>query len=227
MAFDKNSKMFFLSAIDNLPDPLRDTKWRLLIPSDIFKATGIKVSNGVDFGIGEAGTDDFALHIDAAEIPEQKLNTDKINWMGFNSSYVTGADISGEIKFTAKHLEDLRVWEAMTAWMNSLYNTGILVNQTGNSRLVDTGLALGLGAHKDINNPTSMVLRNNSIRIEMYNWMRGEVVFSYRLINAMPTMVGGWSLQHSDQAKLLTFDFTLHYDRPEVIIASPHTTGLL
>lgn len=227
MAFDKNSKMFFLSAIDGLRDPVRNTKWRMLIPSNIFAATGIKPTNGLDFGTGEEGTDDFALHIDNASIPEIKTSFDSINWMGFKSAYPTGADISADIKFKSKLLEDFRAYEAMLAWQNNLYNTGILVDSTGNDRVSGTGLALGLGAHKDMKNTTSQVLRNSTMKIELYNWMRGDVMMRLSLHNAFPLDVGGWDLEHGVEGKLVNFDFTLHCDRWTVYIPDGYATGKL
>ena len=227
MAIEKDSKMFFLSAIDGLRDPARNTKWRMLLPAKIFAATGIKPTNGLDFGTGQAGEDDFALHIDQASIPEIKTSVDNLNWMGFKSAYPTGADISADIKFTCKLLEDMRAYEAMLAWQNNLYNTGILVDANDKDRVSETGLVLGLGAHKDMQNTTSTVLRNNTIKVEMYNWMRGEPTMRLTLINAFPVDIGGWQLEHSEQGKLLSFDFTLHCDRWTVYIPEPYTTGKL
>ena len=225
MAIEKDSKMFFLSAIDGLRDPARGTKWRMLIPPQIFSATGIKPTNGLDFGSGQAGEDDFALHIDTASIPEIKTNIDYLYWMGFKSAHPVGADISADLKFTCKLLEDVRAYEAMLAWQNNLYNTGLLVDANGEDRVSKTGLLLGLGAHKDINNTTSMVLRNNTIKVEMYNWMRGEPILRLNLINAFPLDVGGWQLEHGEQGKLLNFDFTLHCDRWTIYSPEPYTTG--
>jgi len=227
VAIEPDSKMFFLSAIDNLRDPARNTKWRFLVPSNVFDATGIKVTNGLDFATGEEGTDDFALHVDNCNVPEIVTKTDHLNWMGFKSAFAVNADISADMNFTAKVLEDMRAYEAMLAWQQNTINTGILVDADGQDRMNKTGLPLGLGQHKDMKNATNLVLRNNSIKVELYNWQRGDVILRLNLINSMPTKVGGFNLEHSENAKLLNFDFGLHCDRWTLEFPSGYQTGLL
>lgn len=226
MAFEKNTKMFFISGIDNLRDPVRNTRWRLKIPAGIFTATGIKPTNGLDFGVGEAGTDDFALHVDSCDIPSIDVKTDDLNWMGFKSAYPTGADISADIKFKTKMLEDFRAYEAVLAWEQNMVNTGLLTNNSDQDRVSEIGLRLGLGQHKDILNPTSTVLRNNVVKVEMYNWMLGQPIAVYTLVNAFPKNVGGFTLEHASEGKLVSFDFTLHCDRWSVYIPENYSTGL-
>ena len=223
---DKKTKMFFLSAIDNLRDPARNTRWRMMIPAGIFAATGIKPTNGLDFGSGEAGMDDFALHIDSCDIPAIDMKTDDLNWMGFKSAYPVSADISADIKLKAKLLEDMRAYEAMVAWEQNLLNTGILTDANSNDRVSDVGVRLGLGQHKDYQNATSTALRNNVVRVEMYNWMRGEVIFRLNLINTFPKNIGGWNLEHGESGKLINFDITLHCDRWSIYIPENYATGI-
>lgn len=223
---DNRTKMFFISAIDNLRDPAKNTRWRLLIPSNIFEATGIKPTNGLDFGTGEEGTDDFALHVDTCKIPDIKVNFDKLNWMGFGSAYPVNADISTDITFKTKLLEDMRAYEAMLAWEQNMINTGLLVDANGQDRMGQTGLRLGLGQHKDIFNPTSTVLRNSVVRVELYNWMLGRPILRLNLINAFPTNVSGFDLTHAEQARLLDFTFSLHADRWTIYIPESYATGL-
>ena len=218
MATDNNKSMFFLSAIDVLRDPARDTRWRLLVPPSIFAATGIKPSNGLDFGSGLDGMNDFALHVDSCSIPELNVKDDYISWMGFKSAFPVNAEISADLAFETKLLEDMRAYEAMLGWQQSLVNTGVLVDANDADRMGVVGDQLGLGQHKDIKNPSSTVLRNNGIAVEMYDWSKGQVILRLKLINAHPTKVEGFELHHGEDAKLLKFKFTLHCDRWTIYI---------
>lgn len=223
---DMKTKMFFLSGIDNLRDPARNTRWRLIIPSGIFAATGIKATNGLDFGSGEDGTNDFALHVESCPIPGIQIKEDYLEYMGFKSAFPVNAEISADLKFTTKLMEDMRAYEAMLGWQQSLLNTGVLVDDAGNDRMSssDKGVALGMGNHKDIKNSTHDVLRNNSIRVELYNWMLGRSIFKLNLINAFPKDVSGFELSYAESAKLLKFDFTLHCDRWTVHVPPDYST---
>jgi hypothetical protein len=222
---DTKTKLFFLSGIDNLRDPARSTRWRLLIPSEIFAATGISPTNGLDFGVGEEGTDDFALHVKSCQIPGISIDDDKHHYMGFESSYPVKANIDADINFETILLEDMRAYEAVLAWQQSIINTGVLVDGNNQDRMNETGLRLGLGNHKDIVNETGKVLRNSDIKIELYNWMRGESIMQMRMINAYPTKVDGMDLSYSD-AKILNFKFNLHCDRWTVKVNPDYQTGL-
>lgn len=213
MANDNTSSMFFLSAIDTLADPVRNTRWRLLLPPSIFAATGIKVSNGLDFGSGMDGMNDFALHVDGCSVPELNIKDDYLSWMGFKSAFPVNTDISADLAFESKLLEDFRSFEAIHAWGQSMINTGLLVDGSDADRMSVAGSPLGLGPHKDIRNPSSTVLRNNSIAVELYDWSHGTVIMRLKLINAHPTKIEGFDLIHSEDAKLLSFKFTLHCDR--------------
>jgi len=221
------TKLFFLSQIDNLRDPVRNTRWRVLIPSDVFAATGINVTNGDQFNNGEEGTDEFALHVKACKIPSIKVNDDTHEYMGFKQHHPVNAEISTEITFSTILLEDMRAYEAMLAWEQSCLNTGILVNESNEDRMNQTGLRLGLGTHKDASsdNTTQKVLRNSNVKVELYNWMRGDVIMRLNLINAFPTSVGGFDLKY-DQAGLIKFEFTLKCDRWTVQIPKDYKTGL-
>ena len=216
---------FFLNNIDTLRDPVRSTRWRVLIPQSIFKASGIQVTVGKDFGQadGVSGTNEFALHVKTCDIPDITINEDKHNYMGFGSSYPTGAEISGELSFDTILLEDMRAYEAMLAWSQACLNTGILANSDNsdgiNNRMSDAGLELGLGQHKDMGNNAYgsgalNVLRNSDIKIELYNWMRGDRIVVVKLINAYPKSVKGpKNFNYDSNGKIQQFNFTLHYDR--------------
>lgn len=223
--FSNQTKLFFLSQIDNLRDPVRNTRWRVLIPSEIFAATGISVTNGDQFSNGQDGTDDFALHVKTCQIPEITVSEGQHFYMGFPQHHPVNAKIDASISFETILLEDMRAYEAMMAWEQAALNTGVLVNESNQDRMNQTGLRLGLGNHKDPESSTSIILRNNTIKVELYNWMRGDVIMRLNLINAYPTKVGGFNLSYKT-AELLKFDFTLHADRWTIQIPSDYTTGL-
>ncbi len=222
MAINK-TKDFFLGALDNQRDPVRTTRWRLLIPGNIFTASGLRPTNGDSFGRIE-GEDDFAIHVKTAKIPEIKVDTKEIEYMGFKMNFPTNAEIGAELDFEAIMYEDMRAWEAVLAWEQSIINTGLLIDNTDSDRMGQTGLELGLGNHKVSTNPTAEVLRNNTIRLELYNWMTGDCIFRMNLINAMPTSVGGPSLNHKD-ADIARFNFKLKCDRWSVYIPEKYKTG--
>lgn len=223
--FSNQTKLFSLNGIDNLRDPVRNTRWRVLIPSEIFAATGIQVTNGAQFNNGQDGTDEFALHVKSCVIPTLK-NENKFHWyMGFKQAHVVNTDMSTEQEFETILLEDMRAYEAMIAWEQACQNTGVLVDGTSNDRMNQTGLRLGLGNHKDVNNETAMVVRNNTIKVELYNWMRGDVIMRLNLINAYPTEVSGFNLNYN-AADIVNFKFKLFADRWTVQIPEGYTTGL-
>ena len=223
--FSNQTKLFFLSAIDSLRDPVRTTRWRVLIPSEVFAASGIQVTNGDQFTNGEDGTDNFALHVKSCQIPTIKLDKAEHHYMGFGSSHPVNAQIAADINFESILLEDMRAYEAMLGWEQACLNTGILVDDQGKDRMNQTGLRLGLGNHKDIENPTQQVLRNANVKIELYNWMRGDVIMRLNLINAFPTEVAGFDLNYK-QGDIANFKFSLHADRWTIQIPEDYTTGL-
>jgi len=223
--FSNQTKLFFLSAIDNLRDPVRTTRWRVLIPSEVFAASGIQVTNGDQFTNNEDGTDNFALHVKSCQIPTIKLDQGQHHYMGFPSSHPVNAQISADINFESILLEDMRAYEAMLGWQQACLNTGILVDDQGKDRMNQTGLRLGLGNHKDVANPTNQVLRNANIKIELYNWMRGDVIMRLNLINAYPTEVAGFDLSYQNAA-IANFKFGLHADRWTIQIPEDYSTGL-
>jgi len=232
-----NPTFFFLNKIDGLRDPVRNTRWRLLIPQDVFKASGIKVTVGNDFGLAEgvAGTEDFALHVKTCAIPDIELTEDKHWYMGFGSSYPVNAKIDADLQFQTILLEDVRAFEAMIAWSQACLNTGLLAQNEAsdglNNRMTeDGGLELGLGQHKDKGNlphgADVNVLRNSSIRIELYNWMRGDRILQLKLINAYPTKVEGpKDFKYTQDAAIQNFNFTLHCDRWTLYVPKDNGVG--
>jgi hypothetical protein len=157
---------FFLNKIDPLRDPVRNTRWRVLIPQSIFKAIGIKTTVGKGFDTGVEGTDEFALHVKTCAFPDITITGEKHNYMGFGSEFPVNAKIDADLDFETILLEDMRAYEIMLAWEQKCLNTGILVtdkDEIGTDRISATGLELGLGTNKDeILQPS--VLRNNEDR---------------------------------------------------------------
>lgn len=223
--FSNQTKLFFLSATDGLRDPVRTTRWRVLIPSEVFTASGIQVTNGDQFTNGEDGTNNFALHVKSCQIPSITTEKADHHYMGFASSHPVNAQISADIAFDTILLEDMRAYEAILGWQQACLNTGLLVNAQNQDRMNQTGLRLGLGNHKDITNSSSQVLRNMNIKVELYNWMRGDVIMRLNLINAFPTNVTGFDLNYQT-ASIANFKFTLHADRWTIYIPDEYTTGL-
>lgn len=223
--YSNQTKLFFLNQIDNLRDPVRNTRWRVLIPSEVFAASGIQVTNGDQFTNGEDGVDNFSMHVKTCKIPDITLSEGKHWYMGFPSSYPTNATIEANLDFQTILLEDMRAYEAMLGWEQSCLNTGLLVNKSNNDRMNQTGIRLGLGNHKDNENPTSRVLRNSNVKVELYNWMRGDVIMTLNLINAYPTSVKGFDLSY-ESASLVNFNFTLHCDRWTINIPEDYATGV-
>ena len=222
--FSTQTKLFSLNGIDNLRDPVRNTRWRVLIPSEIFAASGIQVTNGNQFSNGQDGTDEFALHVKTCKIPELKNEAKDHCYMGFKQKHVVNTDMSAELDFQTILLEDMRAYEAMIAWEQACHNTGILVDKNNNDRMNATGLKLGLGNHKDVKNDTAMVVRNNTAKVELYNWMNGDVIMRLNLINAFPTKIAGFDLNYN-QADLVNFNFTLACDRWTVQIPEGYKSG--
>jgi len=211
---------FYLSAIDHLRDPARNTRWRVLVPGAIFSDTGYQNTNAENlFEDTDAETDDFSLHVKTCKIPDITLTQLPHDYMGFKSFFVTNAKIDADLSFETIFLEDARAYEALLAWHQACINTGLLkIGDNLADAFTDaSGLKLGLGHHKD--DETTRVLRNTNVKVEMYNWYTGEVILRVNLINAVPTSVTGWDLNYLDGG-LIKFNFTLHCDRWTVTVTT-------
>ena len=219
------TKSFFINAIDNLVDPMRNTRWRVFVPDTIWNAVGIKTTNGPSFNADAYGGD-FFLHVKTAKIPEITITEGAHYYMGFLSNYPINAKVNGEMPFETIMLEDIRAYEAMLGWSNACINTGLLMPGgqlnagTGdqNDRMTDTGIRLGLGSHKDVKNIDHEVLRNQTVKVELFNWMTGSPILTITLINAWPKAVSGADLTYKSDASLVNFNFTLIYDRWNVVV---------
>lgn len=216
-------KIFFASQIDHLPDPVRSTRWRFCVDQNIFRAVGIKPSNGEDFGTNPETAKEFTLHVsDGAKIPDAKQKLDRIWYMGYEKKYAVQQEaLAGNMTLNALLLEDARAYEAMVAWNQCCLNNGILntsgVGDTNSeTNRIEKGtnkLYLGLGQQENYGNATAVLLRNAHVTLELYDWMYGDVIMGIRLINAWPSAVTVGQTLNYNSAQLLKFAFTIEYDR--------------
>lgn len=226
---EQKKKVFWAGAIDHLPDPVRSTRWRMIIPTDIFKLVGVDCTNGEHFG-NEGGEDEFALHISSGlKIPAVKTKAADIKYMGFQKYYpVQQEGLAGTINMECLLLEDMRAYEAMLAWNQTCFNQGILSSTGTNDAIHATDrtanegnnqIYLGLGQQENHNNEYAGLLRNASIRLELYDWMYGNVILSVLFVNAWPKNVdaSGFGLDY-DNAKLGKFKVEFQYDRFNLFI---------
>lgn len=226
---EQKKKVFYASAIDHLVDPQRSTRWRLVIPTDIFRLVGVNCTNGVHFGT-EGGSDEFALHVQGgAKVPAAKIKDAAINYMGFQKYFAVQQDgLASEMDIKCLLLEDMRAYEMMMAWNQTCFNQGILSNTGTNDAIHESDrtanegnnkIYLGLGQQENHNNVYAGLMRNASIRLELYDWMYGNVTLSVLLVNAWPKHVDAsqFGLDYQD-AKLGTFSVKFRYDRFNIYI---------
>ena len=216
-------KIFYASQIDHLPDPLRSTRWRFCVDQNIFRAVGIKPSNGEDFGTTPETAKEFTLHVsEGAKVPDAKQKLDRIWYMGYEKKYpVQQEGLAGNMSLTALLLEDGRAYETMLAWNQCCLNNGILntsgVGDTNSeTNRIEQGnnkLYLGLGQQENYGNSTAVLLRNAHVTLELYDWMYGDVIMGIRLINAWPSAVTVNTTFNYSSATLAKFQFTIEYDR--------------
>ena len=216
-------KVFWAGNIDQLPDPVRTTRWRFIVDQDIFQATGIDPTNGDSFGKDFESQKNFTIHIvEGPKIPDLQTKEDKIMYMGFEKYYpVQQQQLAGTVDLTGLLLEDARAYETVLAWNQCCLNTGILNSDgkgdtnAGSNRIADgkNAIELGLGQQENYSNPTAILLRNQNVTLELYDWMYGEVIMAVRYINAWPMSVSVPTEFKYDSATLAQFKFTLKYDR--------------
>ena len=216
-------KVFWAGNIDQLPDPVRTTRWRFIVDQDIFQATGIEPTNGDSFGKDFESQKNFTIHIvEGPKIPDLQTKEDKIMYMGFEKYYpVQQQQLAGTVDLTGLLLEDARAYETVLAWNQCCLNTGILNSDgkgdtnAGSNRIADgkNAIELGLGQQENYSNPTAILLRNQNVTLELYDWMYGEVIMAVRYINAWPMSVSVPTEFKYDSATLAQFKFTLKYDR--------------
>lgn len=227
---DKKKSLFFAHAIDKLVDPVRSTRWRLVIPTDLLKKVGIEQTNG-DY----LDEDEMTLHINGGmKLPDVKIKADKINYMGFEKKYpVQQNGLAGSFNADILLLEDSRAVEMMLGWNQSCLNMGVLAASDNGSELHENNrtanspsgnnVYLGLGQQEnDYGNDLNAyktLLRNQVIRLELYDWMYGRVILSVVYINAWPSEVnfGGFGLDYAT-AKLGKFQVKFDYDRFQMFV---------
>ena len=215
MAQPTKTDGFFLSAIDRLRDPVRDTRWRVLIPAGIWDSVIPQQNSSDTMGIADTLGENFALHVKTCKIPGIDTKFAEHNYMGFKSSYPVNSEISADLSFSTILLEDMAAYELMYAWNQAILNTGILTNNTGETDRVSSldGPDLGLGNHKQDPTVENFTLRNSNIKIELYNWANGQPILELTLINAWPSKINEMAFKYATDASLVHFDFQLHCDR--------------
>lgn len=220
---EQKKKVFFGAAIDHLPDPARSVKWRMIIPKEIFEEIGLEPTNGQSFAM-DGGDDEFTLHIvGAPSLPVVKTDNKAIDYMGFQKYFATKQDgLAGEAEFTALFLEDMRAYEAMLAWNQACLNTGILSKSEMSESVHDKNrtategknrVHLGLGQQANHNNPTALLVSNTTVRMELYDFMYGDVILAVNYINAWPDEVSVDGSFDYAQSNLMKWKFKLRYDR--------------
>lgn len=223
------SSVFWAGAIDHLADPVRTTRWRLVIPTSIFNLVGVECSNGDHFR-NEGGDNEFALHVNSGvKIPSASHESKTINYMGFEKHFPTKqTQLAGTFDAQCLLLEDVKAYEMMLAWNQTCLNTGILsqlpLNQmrdSSTSRVTNegnNGIFLGLGQQENFGNQYSGLLRNCAVRMELYDWNYGNVIMSICYVNAWPKMVSVNSTFDYSSANLGQFSVQFQYDRWNVYI---------
>lgn len=222
----ENGSKFYVTGIDGLRDPVRNTRWRVNIPSTVLDAIILDPTNDIGLkGGGESSTELFAIHVKDCKLPTIKSKTKELWYMGFAQQHVVQQEgLHGEMEFGTILLEDMAAYEIMMAWHQSTINTGILSDAAQVDRMTGV-LSLGLGVQKNSVNPYSNLLRNQTISVELYNWMNGDTIYRLNLINAMPTSVGDITeLKYGPDADIMNFKFKLKYDRWTVYIPSDYNS---
>ena len=218
-----NSSLFYVSELDNKRDPVRSTKWRLIIPGNILTIIGnYKLSNGKDSSTDLELSREFAVGIQGFTMPQIQTTAQKLMFMGFESNFPTGqSNLASTTNVTINMFEDMRSYEYISSWNQSCYNTGVLEDENKNNRTAQSGLKLGLGTHKDniTNEANRHDLLRSDVKFQLYNWANGNIILECRLINAWPSTVGSVSaFNYATNANLVTFQTTFTYDRFKLFI---------
>ena len=216
-------KLFFGSAVDSLADPFRTTRWRMLISTSIFNAFGMDLQNHDQFNVQD-GESEFALYVqDPPALPSVGLTDAALKYMGFSKWYPTGQNgLDGEFTIGGVLTEDMAPLESMLEWGNMVYNTGELTKANRSDANYDTNriakdssnkISLGLGQQANWTNTTAKLLRNQTVTIELYDWMYGNCILSITYINAWPKQVSLPTTLTYQQAELGKWSAKFRYDR--------------
>jgi hypothetical protein len=226
----QKKSVFWGGAIDHLPDPMRSTRARIVIPTSIFGLIGVEPSNGDSFA-NQGGEHEFAIRIQKVpKIPEAKTKDKAVIYGNFPKYFPVGQDgIAGEFTITGPLYEELKGYETLLAWNQTCFNSGYLADtpatamlDSDSSRVTlegNNGIYLGLGQQENYGNTYSGLLRNATIRCELFDWMYGNCIMSVCYVNAWPKSVKiNEEPEYSEDPKLMTWSATFRYDRPNIYI---------
>lgn len=204
---------FYITKLDQLPtDPVKTSLWRVIIPNDIWKAAeqdGLSITN-----FGSFTEDDFHLHVQSAELPKVGVETKTMDFFGLKKYFATNVkDLHGTKQFKCMMLEDMRAYQALVHWNQTIVNAGILKGQP-DSRAALSGL--NKSTHDEVAGSNNKAILNHSIKVQLYNFYEHKPILTVNYINAMCTDVGTLSGLTYDNPNLGQFDFTLTYDRFEI-----------
>ena len=223
-----NSSLFYVSELDNKRDPVRSTKWRLIIPGNILDIIKkFYLSNGKNGMEPEEMSREMAVGIQGFTLPQINTTIQKLQFMGFESTFPTGqSNLAGTAQVTINMFEDMRSYEYLAAWNQSCYNTGVLEDERKNNRTAISGLKLGLGTHKDniTNEENRHDLLRSDVKFQLHNWANGNIILECRLINAWPSIVNGGQFNYGTNANLVTFQTTFTYDRFKIFVPEQYNT---
>lgn len=203
---------FYITQLDQLKtDPAKSNLWRVIIPNSVFDSAndnGYKITN-----FGENFTeDDFKLHVQSVgQLPAPKLKMGQIDYFGLQKEFVAGTEkLNGSLKFTAILSEDMRAYQAILNWKETAFKAGILDQGNDNSREALTGLSK---SRDSIDQVGSNAVLNEDVKVQLYNLYEHAPILSLTLVNAIPTEVSIESQLGYKNASLMTFTFTLIFDR--------------
>lgn len=221
---------FWGGAIDHLTDPWRNTRARLVIPTSIFALIGVEPSNGDSFA-NSGGEHEFAIRItDMPELPSVKTEHKTINYANFAHEVPTGQSaIHGTFTIKGPMYEDLKAYETLLAWKETVFNTGMLaetplsaMTDSDSSRVTNEGsnkIYLGAGQQANYGNEYSGLLRNACVRTELFDWHYLNCIMSVCYVNCWPSEVKiDTKPKYQENAELGTWTATFVYDRPNIYI---------
>ena len=221
---------FWGGAIDHLADPWRTTRARLVIPTSIFGLVGVEPSNGDSFA-NSGGEHEFAIRIlKMPPVPDVKITHNKMIYSNFPHEVPTGQQgMSGTFTITGYLHEDLKAYETLLAWKESIFNCGMLSESpttamldSDSSRTANEGsnkLYLGTGQQANYGNEYSGLLRNAAIRTEMFDWNYLNCIMSICYVNCWPKSVKiDQTPEYKEQADIATWTAEFVYDRPNIYI---------
>lgn len=203
---------FYITQLDQLKtDPAKSNLWRVIIPDSVWNASnedGLSITNFED----KFTKDDFKLHVQTVSgLPQVENKTGQIDYFGLQKEFVTASGkLNSTIEFSAILSEDMRAFQAIVNWKETVFKSGILDDVHANSREAITGLSK---SKDSINQTGSKAVLNEDVKVQLYNLYEHAPIVTCTLVNALPTtaQIEG-SLGYGDP-KLMKFKFTLKFDR--------------